>query len=272
MADELILDEQQVFTGCIQHPVGKVCFLPVFEDVGPMLTMVQIEAIAKAGTARGKDRFDSSYITSQGNAGSCNGHAGAGALSRARVRRGLSQITLSGAYLYSLINGGRDSGSMLEDGMAAMQSRGIATVATVPPTSIYPSRYDKAKADAEAARFKGFECYAVNTQQGLFSALASDFDCVVALCANNAFMQLDSRGVAQGGNGQLNHAVAADGLWWDRELIADGYNSWGTGFGISGRMGLTWNQHFQYSYQDTTFYAIRSALDDPQGDNPPVIS
>jgi len=268
VADELILDGKQVFTGCLIHPVGKVCFLPVFEDSGPMLTQTQIEDIAKSGTARGKDRFDSSYITDQGQFGSCNGHAGAGALSRARVRRGLDYVKLSGAYLYSLINGGRDNGSLLEDGMAAMQSRGIASAAAVNPSQIYPSKYNKAQADAEAAQYKGFECYAVNTQQGLFSALASGFDCVVALCANNGFMQLDSRGVAQGGAGTLNHAVSTDGLWWDGELIADGYNSWGLSYGIQGRMGLTWKQHFQYSYRDTTFYAIRSTIDGDSG--PPV--
>ena len=47
----------------------------------------------------------------------------------------------------------------------------------------------------------------------------------------------------------------------DGELIADAYNSWGTGYGQSGRMGLTWGQHFRHTFGNHVFYAIRSTTD-----------
>ena len=180
-------------------------------------------------------------------------------------------MNLSGAYLYSLINGGSDNGSMLDAGMAAIQSRGIATEETVPWDRIYPSLYDRAKADAEASKNKGFECYAVRSRQALFSALAVGFDCVVAVHADNGFMALDSDGVAGGGNGPGNHAVLCDGLYWSARRgrpVGDGVNSWGLSYGDRGRMGLDWNAHFAPTTQYHVFYAIRSTTDG--GDSPPA--
>ena len=271
MNDILTLpDGTQVGTG-LQLPVmGFVSSFPTYESSGPMLSRDEIVNIAKSNTMRGSTRFGDDIIKDQRSFGSCNGFAGALCLTRARIRRGLTRIDLSGAYLYSLINGGRDQGSLLEDGMRTMQEKGIATESTVPWNAIYPSRYDKQKADAEAARFKGFECYSVRKELELFSALALGFDCVVAVHADNGFMQLDSRGVAGGGNGPGNHSVGADGLWWDNELIADGFNSWNLTYGNRGRMGLTWNRHFASTTKYHVFFAIRSTSDDPQGDNPPV--
>lgn len=263
-------DGTPVGTG-LQTPLSLMTAFPLYEDAGPMLTDSQIEEAAKSGTCRGSTRFDSSWIGNQRNHGSCNGFAGAKALQRARVRRGLPRVNLSGAYLYSLINGGRDNGSMLDDGMAAIQSRGVATEETVPWNKIYPGQYDRAKADAEAATNKAFECYAVRTRGALFSALASGFDCVVAVHADNGFMQVDADGVAGGGNGPGNHAVGADGLFWSARRgrpVADGFNSWDVSYGVQGRMGLDWNAHFAPTTVHHLFYAIRSTTDG--GDSPPA--
>lgn len=269
MNDQFTLPDGTVVGTGLQVPTSLATAFSAYEADGPMFEWDQIEAIAKAGGDRGRDRFDISWIKNQRSHGSCNGFAGALALSRSRVRRGLERVDLSGAYLYSLINGGRDQGSLLEDGLRVMQSRGVATEQTVAWDAIYPGRYDRSKADAEAARFRGFECYAVRSDRGLFSALAAGFDCVVAVHADSGFMRLDSRGVAGGGNGPGNHAVLVDGLWWDGEVIADGVNSWGTSYGDQGRMGLSWKRHFARTTQYHLFYAIRSTSDDPQGSNPP---
>jgi hypothetical protein len=266
----ILPDGTEVGTG-LQTPTTLATAFPLYEDAGPMLTDAQIESAAKSGACRGSTRFDASWIGNQRNHGSCNGFAGAKALQRARVRRGLTRVNLSGAYLYSLINGGRDGGSMLDDGMRTIQTRGVATEETVPWDRIYPSQYDRAKADAEAAKHKGLECYAVRTRQALFSALALGFDCVVAVHADNGFMQIDQDGVAGGGNGPGNHAVGADGLFWSARRnrpVADGYNSWATTYGVQGRMGLDWNAHFSPTTGNHVFYAIRSAIDG--GEGPPA--
>ena len=269
--DTFDLDGVIVGTGLQLPNDGLVSAFPVYADAGPMLTMDTILDIAKSGARRGRDRFDSSFIKDQNGFGACQGFASAGAVTRARIRRGLTRVDLSGAYAYSLVNGGRDSGSQLESGMRACAERGYASEALVGNRSIYRGQYDTAKADADAARYKAFEVYAVRTEIELFSALALGFDCVVAVHANDGFMRLDSRGVAGGGQGRGNHSVSSDGLTFDRELIADGYNSWAVRYGDAGRMGLTWNQHFANTTPYHVFYAIRSATDDPSGENPPPV-
>lgn len=264
-------DGTQVGTG-LQVPTSLSTSFPAYETSGSMLPRADVEAVAKAGTARGRDRFDKTFIKSQGKHGSCQGFASALALTRARVRRGQERVDLSGAFAYSLVNGGRDNGSMLEDGLRVSESVGYATEATVPWDAIYPSRYDRAKAMAEAARFRGFEVYSVRTELALLSALASGFDCVVAVHADNAFMKLDARGVAGYANGPGNHAVGADGLSWDGEVLVDSFNSWGLSYGREGRMYLTWDHHLTQTNKYHNFYAMRSTLDDPQGNNPPPVT
>ena len=64
----------------------------------------------------------------------------------------------------------------------------------------------------------------------------------------------------------------ADGLWWDNELVADGANSWDLVYGDQGRMGLSWARHFHKTTQYHVFYAVKSSMDDPQGDNPPPVN
>jgi hypothetical protein len=263
-------DGTPVGTG-LQIPVSASSSFIAYETIGPMLSMPDIIDLAKrGGRTRGRERFPfAQYGSNQRSTNGCQGHASANAVTRARVRRHLDYVKLSGAYAYSLVNGGRDRGSMLEDGMVACEE-GYATAETVPWDKIYPYLYNIGKAKEEAARLKAREVYAVRTEIGLFSALASGFDCVVAVHADNGFMSLDSRGVAQGGNGPGNHAVCCDDLWYDGELIADMCNSWDTTYGDQGRAGLTWKRHLSKTTQFHVFYAMRGAIDDPEAIAPPM--
>lgn len=243
-------------------PPARVSAFAVFEDTIPVFTEDELIAIAKSGDADGRKKFDPSYIADQKSHGSCNGYAGARALTRARVRRGLAPVMLSGAYLYSLINGGSDNGSMLEDGMQAVVKNGVASEATVNWNQIYPNQYDRAKANAEAEKYKGWESYAVKTQAGLFTAAAKDFDLVVAVDVDNSFMQLNANGFPGSGRGMGNHAVGADGLTYSGgELALTAFNSWNTSYGADGRMLLSWAKHFTRTFTAHVFYAIRSTLD-----------
>lgn len=273
MEQFLLPDGGLVGTGCI-IPAAKTTVFYSYASMGPMFTRDELIALGKQPQlSRGVNKFDVSYIKNQRNHGSCNGFAGAAALTKARVRRGLERVDLSGAYLYSLINGGMDQGSMLEDGMNALQKHGCASEMTVGWDQIYPRQYDKAKANEEASRNKAFECYALTTEIELLSALAAGFDTVVAVHVTNSFMNVGSDGVAGGSSGPGNHAVSADGFWYDESrnrFITDGVNSWGTTYGREGRMGLVWDIHFRSTTRNHLFYAIRSSLDDPNAVNPPV--
>jgi len=230
-------------------------------------------AAAKSGKFRGRDKFDDTFIFNQLEFGSCNGWAEAIALTKSRIRRLLKRVDLSGAYAYSLINGNHDNGSMLEDALRECMARGVAPLSLVNARQIFRNQYNTASADAEAAKYKAFEAYAVGTEMGLWSAIFNDFDVVVGVHVDNGFMHLDSRGVAQGGNGPGNHAVSCDGGWYDdatNELVADGVNQWGYTYGDRGRMGLTWNQHFRHTFPYHMFYAIRTTIDATDDPQPPV--
>lgn len=263
------IDGKRRGLGLLLPEPGMVSDLPVFGDIVDPLDRNTLERIAKSNTSVGRTLFDRSFIKNQGQYGSCNGFAGAAALTRARIRRGLKRVDLSGAYLYSLINGGRDNGSHLSAGMKTLAETGCATEATVPWNKIYPSKYDRSKANREAAKYKAFECYRVDNEAELWTALALGWDVVVAVHVGRRFSTLDRNGVAGVDSGQGNHAVICDGLVWaGGEICGDGVNSWGTGWGDKGRMLLRW-AHFRQTIGIHSFYAIRSTTDGD--DRPPAV-
>lgn len=269
---DIIEDEKtgQLFHTGLLIPLSADGSFPLYEDAGPMLTEQQIMDAAKSGKHKGRDRFDKSFVKNQRSHGSCNGFAIAAAMGKARIRRGLKRVDLSGAYAYSLMNGGRDNGSTLDDGMVVCERGGIAEERFANWDQIYPSRYDKTAADENAKQYKAFECYTVRSKLGLFSALACGFDVVIAVHADNGFNKLDSNGVAQGGNGPGNHSVSADGLSFESGMLAaDMQNSWDLVYGINGRAWVTWEQHLSNTNRYHPFFATRSTLDS-SGNNPPV--
>jgi C1A family cysteine protease len=261
-----IIDGKRRGLGLLLPPKDLVCDLPVFGDVVEPLDQNTLKRIAQSQTSVGRTLFDRSFIKNQGQYGSCNGFAGAAALTRARIRRGLKRVDLSGAYLYSLINGGQDNGSHLSAGMRTLADKGCATEATVAWNKIYPSKYDRTKANREAAKHKAFECYRIDNAAELWTALALGWDVVVAVHVGSRFSKLNSNGIAGVDSGRGNHAVMCDGLLYvGGEIVGDGVNSWGTGWGDRGRMLLRWS-HFKQTIGIHSFYAIRSASD---GDNKP---
>lgn len=211
------------------------------------------------------------WIRSQGRRGSCNGYAGAWALARARVMAGLPFVALSGEYLYSLINGGRDQGSNLDAGMKAIQEKGVAKESLVRHES-YLFRDMSAEARSDAGNHKGFECYRVDDESELASGLALGFVGVVAVHASGSYRGLDSRGVRGASSGTGNHAVGVQDVRISPsgEFEFDEFGSWGRGNGQDGCAWLTWNRHFKSTINQHAFYLIRGASD-PQGFNAPKV-
>ena len=212
------------------------------------------------------------YIKSQGNRGSCNGYAGAKALERARVKRGLRHIPLSGEGLYAQINGGRDGGSMLNAGMKAMTERGIPPESLVPHQEYLWNRISE-EARESMARFKAVECYRVDSGDELESGLCAGFIGVVAVHVTGAFNRLDGEGSVYPTYGPGNHSVGVDDLRWSdskNEFEYDMFNSWGRRYGQDGRGWLSWARHLRTTNGIHAFFLIRSTTDDPQGPNPPI--
>jgi hypothetical protein len=230
-----------------------------------------IEGLIKdPSRVKAADMFGPEWIYNQGSIGSCNGCAGAKALQRQRVLAGQPNIELSGEYLYSRINGSRDVGSMLDAGMEWIQSNGVAPWRPQHAQK-YRSRDFTAEDVRDSVRFKGLECYGIDSELELATGIALGFTAVVAVHATNNFMRLDANGIAGGGNGPGNHAVGVDDVKIiNGELVFRMFNSWGKSYGDNGYAGLTWNRHFKTTNKYHYFYLIRSVNDDTQ-DNVPEL-
>ncbi|HRF01687.1 MAG TPA: hypothetical protein PLI18_14280 [Pirellulaceae bacterium] len=258
-------------TGLIVPPVRPLTFARYAESGNPMFSFEQIrDILADPSRTPARKQFPSSiWIGRQINNG-CNGWAGAGGLGRARVRAGHAPVVLSGDGLYAQISGGRDGGSMLDDGMQAMQRSGIPPQDLV-RIGIYHASSLSTEARAAMSRFRGFECYRVDEDLELASGLAAGFIGVVAVHYSDAYRRLDSTGLTAESLGPGNHAVGVQDLRIQRgELQYDSFNSHGRSYGQDGCNWISWRRHLAESVRYHAFYLIRSASADPQADNPPV--
>lgn len=273
--DYLDFDGEQIALGLLV-PESRPLTFPAYADSGqPMYTRDQkIALINDPKRMKAQTWFPNSvYIKSQGGRGSCNGYAGAKALERARVKRGLKHVPLSGEGLYAQINGQRDAGSMLDDGMKALVEKGVPPESMVPHQE-YLWRNISAEARAAMPRFKALECYRVDTSDELESGLCAGFVGVIAVHANNAFNRLDGDARVSPTDGPGNHAVGVDDIriHSNGEFEFDMFNSWGLRYGREGRGWVSWSRHLRTTSRYHAFYLIRSTNDDPQGDNPPEVA
>jgi hypothetical protein len=235
---------------------------------GPMFSKQEIdEAITDSFWIKAADVFGDVWIKDQNGRGACAGYAAASALERARARRGLTYVELSGDGIYAAVNRGVDQGSGLENNMVWLRDNGIPPAELVPRHEYRKSRIP-AKAYEEAKRFKGIECYAIRSEIELASALTAGFPVVIACHAGNGGRSPD--GLIDWTNGVGNHSVVCDDIRlrngvWEYQIA----NSWGLRWGERGRGWLRWANHLSNPVRHHMFYAIRSTIDDTKGDNPP---
>lgn len=258
---EIIRDEtgEERRLGSLMNPEGFVSAYPMFESVYEMWTDEQIRrVITDPNRVPSRKLFGREWMQNQKTHGSCNGYALGGGLSKARFRRGIQdKLLLSGAFPYSLMNGNRDNGSALSDGLKIIELYGSPPETLVPWNMIY-ARQQPANAKAEAAKHKGLICYAAGTLQGLRTGLAKGFVAIVAVHAGGNFQRLNSQGIAGVDSGGGNHAVHVDDLCVvGGTEVFDMANSWGLGYGTEGRAYLP-KESFSQTFARHTFYLIGS--------------
>lgn len=252
---------------------GLVSSFPVFEDALPLLSDDEIKEYITSGRKpkSGRHVFGTDWIADQKQFGSCAGWASAKALERARFRKGLERVKLSGSSVYAQVNGGRDNGSVPEHAMKAMQERGVVPEGPSAVNEIYMRHYSETDWKI-ASRYRAAECYTTRDRQALLTGVALGFDAVVAVMAGSRFMRLNGDGIAGSDAGRGNHAVLIDDVdIVADELVFDMANSWNVTYGENGRAYLTWDRHFRGTVGTFAFYLVRTATDDPQGDNPPDV-
>lgn len=258
----------------LQLPEVKTQAFPTLATRYPVLGMKQIrEIVERDEFSFGRSLFDSSWITNQNGYGSCAAYGGASALSKSRVIGGQVRIELSGDYLYSLVNDGRDQGAMLDDVMHALNNRGVATKELVPLGGIYRNKYDTDKADQQALRFRSHESFACPDEQTLATALAVVRSPVVhAIHVTSKWRSFDADDVLdKANNGPGNHCEHLDDIKYDRKRGCFLYRkatSHGANYSDDGYCWLTWKDHLETPSRYHQFYVIPSATQDPYGDNP----
>lgn len=207
-------------------------------------------------------------IYDQDGQGSCVGHGSVLAFTVAWRRTGNnSQIRFSPCFLYSLINGGRDQGAIVEDAMHALEETGVCLESTVGPKQIFPAQFDRSKATTEAGRFKIEQAETLKSFNQAMSAVQTGSVVSFGIDIGNNF-EPDSNGViprqSGGGGGHCMAWVGAkkiNGVWY-----AQVANSWSTKFGVNGIC------YMQKSYFDQYMDAFRidAAFGDPQDPQGPV--
>lgn len=236
---------------CLPDPTF-VCMMPVFEAAMPqnLLTPDQVkQLLTDPSRTPSSDIFDDHWVKEgdQGHPGSCNGWAGASAMSKTRYLRGIQDgLVLSGSYVYSWINNGQDNGSPLDRGMAELAAHGAPAAARCDKNKIY--RNQTQQFDAEAMNHLGLNCYAITTRQGLDSAVALRFMVVVALHVGNAFMNYKGKGLIPVVAGIGNHAIHVDdGRLVGQDVQYKPVNNW----------NLTWGER---GYGWTTFDSFKQTM------------
>jgi hypothetical protein len=195
----------------------------------------------------------------------CTGFSAAMCGSKAGRLAGKMTPKLSGAYLYSRINGGRDAGSNIGDAYTILMNHGCATEEScdIRKQKNFIYRDNTLQFDPEAARFKGFraerceslEQAAIGLQRGGILEFAVHVD------RRGRFQRLDHDGVIDIVPGNGNHAVHADGM----KKIAGEWcldmQTWDTFYGDKSRGYVPLSYLDDVRYQE--MWIMHALIDDP---------
>lgn len=289
MKCELVIKDDLEFVEFDEHSFGLGLQTPLRKTVSslstplsvPLLSMDEIKNIVQSEEfSFGREWFDEDYITNQNGHGSCASYGGASGLEKAIVLGGQPRTKLSGDYLYSLVNGGRDRGSMLDDNMEAIMNNGVCKRETVKLGEIYRSRYNKEEADAEAKRFRGHELFVISNEQEMATALCMKMPVVMAIHVTNNWRNFDAQDVLAAANGMGNHCEHLDDIRYNRKRGRLEYRkatSHGTSYSPGGATEGSgpgycwtyWDGHYRRTINYHSFYAVPTAIMDPEADLPP---
>lgn len=211
------------------------------------------------------------HIFDQNGHGSCVGNGWTGALMRARALKGCHPFVLSPGWTYSLINGNRDNGAVISDGIESLTRVGTCLFSTVGQDPIYQSRMP-VNARAEAARFRLRAAYhCANYDEVVSAILTGLYLPVYGYQVGRNFMRFDHYGVAGHDRGPGNHCNHADGVKKlpDGRWVLDDVNSWATSFGDAGRCYID-EEHLFANGDQADCCVIEAFEDDPQEQTPPV--
>jgi hypothetical protein len=206
-------------------------------------------------------------IWDQGMTSSCVGQGCTAGMQVCYMQSGRPLVEFNPYFCYGLINGGRDQGAMISDGLKALQQYGTCQKDALPNGVMFKNQFPQT-AYENAKRFKLAQAYRCPDFNSICSAITLGFVTPLGIWVGDNFSQVDSQGVAPvpaGGGG--GHCILGVGL---KKSARYGWmikiqNSWGKRFGVNGYAYIH-KGHFQRMQPDA--FAIQSVIDDPQDNTP----
>lgn len=197
------------------------------------------------------------YVHDQNGIGQCNADATVGAVEATRTQKGLEFVKLSAADLYHRINGGGDNGSLLEDALYEMTTRGVGTAAT--SGLLWKGGFRPAP-DSERSRFKVLEFALCPTFDHCMSAVLKGRKIISGILWYDNY-NTDSDGWLPSPRGRAGgHAIFGYKPAMRRGQFGIRHqNSWNTTYGVGGRMVVP---EPAYAGPVGGWWAIREVVDE----------
>lgn len=214
---------------------------------------------------------DNSYVAEGIGVHNCTAHACTTGMETCWMQSGRELLEFNQYFLYALINGGRDAGSMISDALTALQQYGICLKGDMPLQLAFQNQIPQGAYNS-ASSHKLIRAYHCGTFEEICSAISLGFCCPLGIYVGDNFAQLDSEGVAplpNGGGG--GHAICGLGL---KKSARYGWlikiqNSWSSNFGLSGYCYLR-KEHFNTMPPDA--FAIQEVSSSTEDTIPVVVS
>ena len=212
------------------------------------------------------------WIGDQDGHGACVGFGWAYGLRKSRRLLGMTDVPLSGNFAYAFLNGGKDQGAVISDGIESLKDHGVCPDSMVPAKSIYERQLSES-AKQEARRFKLVDAYRCDEASEVFSAIMSGYIVVYGYEVGTNFENFDKYGVAGADRGAGNHCNHSEGMVKlpDGRWVLINANSWTTKWGPFGN-GKCYLDPAKSLFNGTDrpdCCVIRSVSRDPQDPNDP---
>ena len=244
MASPISLDQDtglEIFTDHTGERRGLACLQPTEDHLKvragiPTLTQY-LESQGLSLIPRDKwveithPTMGTEFINNQRSCNGCTGWSAAQAEMRMRAARGFKFVKLSGAYIYSQINGGRDAGSVITDSQMQLMRAGTCTEAEFDYPNIYASQ-----ARNITPLYKSLITVTVSTFDEIGTAIQMGFFPQFGVTVGGIFERFDSDGVAGYTRGMANHSVHGAGMKraTSGKPIVEMPNTWGAQWGPFG--------------------------------------
>jgi len=165
----------EMFLGCLPRStrLGDGTFIVGDESVLTIIPRDKLETMSMRPLIRNR--------VNQGMQNSCASAATAGCVMLKRHDIGLADVVLSQASLYRFVNGGRDSGSQLDDNLRQLAKVGIAPVSVVPQYNWQANPPWPTTWVAEAAKYKALEWWDLADTMAIASAVSVGMPCVIGV-------------------------------------------------------------------------------------------